>query len=320
MIMRRSFTQMACAILFCLLTFCYLYCYQADILVVTQFMASGGQTHYAPFLGAVLITATLQILQAAVQFFAKLQRRTYALTYAPSLLVLTMLTDISPHVRQHIDFGVWWLTGPLALIAIILALIQAHRYQPYEPEERKTGIISQLLWINLGTLCLMFLFVNLLSNSDRYFHQRVHMEYLIDQRRYREALSVAERMERTDSVTSMMTIYASARCGQLTDSLFHYKLVGGSGVMRPSPLIHAMLMPDSILNQVTRQSAHYQLTGFLLDRDLQTFCAYLPLYYRTNEPMPRYYAEAWQLHHDLQAGIRPKGYRKGSYTYYYMNR
>ena len=47
-------------------------------------------------------------------------------------------------------------------------------------------------------------------------------------------------------------------------------------------------------------------------------CAYLPLYYKTNAPMPRYYAEAWQLYHQLRAGMRPMRYEKGSYTYYYM--
>ena len=46
MLMRRSFEQVVCAVVFCVLTFCYLYNYQADVLVVTQFLASGGQTHY----------------------------------------------------------------------------------------------------------------------------------------------------------------------------------------------------------------------------------------------------------------------------------
>ena len=116
----------------------------------------------------------------------------------------------------------------------------------------------------------------------------------------------------------MLTIYSVARTGHLTDSLFHYRLVGEGKVMRPSPQVHSLLTPDSILNRVTSKSANYQLMGFLLDRDLPTFCAYLPLYYKTNEPMPRYYAEAWQLYHQLRAGMRPKRYEKGSYTYYYM--
>ncbi len=318
MLMRRSFEQVVCAVVFCVLTFCYLYNYQADVLVVTQFLASGGQTHYAPFLGAVIITSVLLLLQVVVQFFARLRRRSYAFTYAPSLLLLAWLTGIRSDVTTQVDFGSWWLAIPFLLLVIVPAIIQAMRYQPYEPDERRQGFLSQLLWINLGTLALMFLFVGILSNNDREFHKRARMEYLVDQRRYREALVMAQRLERPDSVSSMLTIYSVARTGHLTDSLFHYRLVGEGKVMRPSPQVHSLLTPDSILNRVTNKSANYQLMGFLLDRDLPTFCAYLPLYYKTNEPMPRYYAEAWQLYHQLRSGMRPKRYEKGSYTYYYM--
>ncbi len=318
--MRRSFLQVLCAVVFSVLTFCYLYCYQADILVVTQFLASGGKTHYEPFIGALIITLVLLLLQVTVQFFARLHRRCYALTYAPSLLLLAWLTGISPDVTVRADFGSWWLAVPFLLFIIVPAIIQAVRYQPYEPEERRVGAFSQLYWINLGTLALMFLFVGLLGNSDREFHKRARMEYLIDQRCYRKALVVAQSLERPDSVTSMLTIYAVARTGHLTDSLFYYRLVGEGKVMRPSPQVHSLLTPDSILNHVTSKSANYQLMGFLLNRDLPTFCAYLPLYYKTNGPMPRYYAEAWRLYHQLRAGQRPKRYAKGSYTHYYLER
>ena len=260
----------------------------------------------------------LLLLQVVVQFFARLRRRSYALTYAPSLLLLAWLTGIRSDVTTQVDFGSWWLAIPFLLLVIVSAIIQAMRYQPYEPDERRQGFLSQLLWINLGTLALMFLFVGFLSNNDREFHKRARMEYLVDQRRYREALVMAQRLERPDSVSSMLTIYSVARTGHLTDSLFHYRLVGEGKVMRPSPQVHSLLTPDSILNRVTSKSANYQLMGFLLDRDLPTFCAYLPLYYKTNAPMPRYYAEAWQLYHQLRAGMRPKRYEKGSYTYYYM--
>ena len=316
--MRRSFVQVVCALVFCALTFCYVYCFQSGVLVVTQFLASGGQTHYAPFLGAVIITLVLQLLQVVVQFFCRLHRRTYALTYAPSLLLLAWLTGISPEVTTQVDFGAWWLAIPVLLLVVVPVLIQAVRYQPYEPEERRVGPLSQLLWINVGTLVLMFLLVGLLGNGDREFHKRARMEYLVDQRRYREALDMAQRLEHPDSVSSMLTIYSVARCGHLTDSLFHYRLVGEGKVMRPSPQVHSLLTPDSILNRVTSKSANYQLMGFLLNRDLPTFAAYLPLYYKTNGPMPRYYAEAWHLYHLLRAGKRPKHYKKGSYTYYYL--
>lgn len=295
--MRRSFEQVVCAVVFCVLTFCYLYNYQADVLVVTQFLASGGQTHYAPFLGAVIITSVLLFLQVVVQFFARLRRRSYALTYAPSLLLLAWLTGIRSDVTTQVDFGSWWLAIPFLLLVIVPAIIQAMRYQPYEPDERRQGFLSQLLWINLGTLALMFLFVGFLSNNDREFHKRARMEYLVDQRRYREALVMAQRLERPDSVSSMLTIYSVARTGHLTDSLFHYRLVGEGKVMRPSPQVHSLLTPRLHTQPRHQQERQLSVDGLfarprpadflrLSAAVLQDQCAYAALLCRGMAALP----------------------------------
>ena len=49
-------TRVMCTFVFTLFCFYYLYCYQADLLTVTQHILSKGQTHYNHFVGAVLIT------------------------------------------------------------------------------------------------------------------------------------------------------------------------------------------------------------------------------------------------------------------------
>ena len=62
----NKLVKVICAILFCVFTFSYLFFYQADILRVTQHIASGGQTFYVPWLGGVLITIFLQLLQVGL--------------------------------------------------------------------------------------------------------------------------------------------------------------------------------------------------------------------------------------------------------------
>lgn len=47
----NKLVKVICAILFCVFTFSYLFFYQADILRVTQHIASGGQTFYVPWVG-----------------------------------------------------------------------------------------------------------------------------------------------------------------------------------------------------------------------------------------------------------------------------
>ncbi len=317
--MNKSLTQLILALFFSLFSFCYLYCYQPEVMVVTQFLASGGQTHYVPLVGAILITLVLQLLQMFIQHCVQIRKRTMALTYLPSALLLALVTSIRSDVSQQLSMKGWTWTLPILMIVAVYIIYQAKRYQAYEPEERKQSVLSQIFWINVGELMLIVLLVGLLGNSDKEFHQKAKMEYLIDQRQYTEALQVAAQMQRADSVTSMMTIYALARKQKLADSLFCYRLVGGADVMRPSATVHSLLMPDSILIKVTRQSANYQLCGCLLNRDLKRFAHYLPMCYRTNEPMPRYYVEAWSLYHEIQQGRTPKPpYKQNTYALYYF--
>lgn len=317
--MNKSFTQLILALFFSLFSFCYLYCYQPDVMVVTQFLASGGQTHYVPLVGAILITLVLQLLQMFVQRCVQIRKRTIALTYLPSALLLALVTSLRSDVSQQLLMKGWTWTFPLLLVIAFYMIYQVKRYQAYEPEERKQSILSQIFWINIGELMLILLFVGLLGNSDKQFHQKAKMEHLIDNQQYAEALQVSAQMQHPDSVTSMMTIYALARRQKLGDSLFCYRLVGKADVMRPSATVHSLLMPDSLLIKVTRKSANYQLCACLLNRDLKRFAHYLPMYYRTNEPMPRYYVEAWNLYHDIQQGRTPKPlYKQQSYALYYF--
>ena len=89
------------------------------------------------------------------------------------------------------------------------------RYEPYEPELRNVGFASQLLWINLGIMNLLFLMVGLYSNSDRIFHEKMKIEALMLNRQYNSALRNIQRMQNVDSATTMLTIYCVAREGHL---------------------------------------------------------------------------------------------------------
>lgn len=313
-----KFMRISCAIVFCVFTFYYLYFYQADILVLTQHLASNGQTHYVPWLGAILITLVLQLCQIGVNSLLKLSKRGYALTYFPSVLLLTILTVISSDVTTSITFGVWAWLAPLLLILYVVLVLYVRRYEPYEPEVRGVGFISQLLWINLGTMFAFFLFVGMFSNSDKHFHEKVKVEVLVHNHKYRNALRTIQQMQTVDFSTTMLTIYSVARIGHLSDSLYEYRLVGGSNVLRPGK-VHSLLLPDSVINKATKNSIHYQLTGFLLDRNLPKFTRFVTKYYPVDSIRPRYYAEAYKLHTLLSKGLTPKPpYAKGSYTHYYF--
>ena len=99
--------KVICAILFILFSFGFLYCYQADLIAMAQHVLSEGKTHYDKMVGAVLITGVLWLLQLGLQSMAAIPKRFYAVTFFPSLLILAVLTDISPDIDQGFSFGAW---------------------------------------------------------------------------------------------------------------------------------------------------------------------------------------------------------------------
>ena len=232
---------------------------------------------------------------------------------------MTIVSDIRP-TATGVTLGSWLWIAPLLLILYAIIVIITKRFEPYESELRSFGIFSQLTWMSLAIFLSFFLFTGLFSNTDKYYHQRAKVEALIDKRDYAGALQVVKTMPHTDSVTSMLTVYAVARRGHLADSLFYYPLVGEGRVLRPGR-VHSWLQPDSVLLKVTRTSANYQLIGFLLDRNLHDFARYLPQYYPVDSLRPRYYKEAYDLYVLRQKRLTPdKPYKKGSYTAYYFSK
>ena len=79
----QKFIHIVCSVLFFLFTFSYLFFFQADVMTVTQHLASVGQTFYNPLLGAILITIVLKLLQIGVSSLVRLTKRGYALNLFP---------------------------------------------------------------------------------------------------------------------------------------------------------------------------------------------------------------------------------------------
>ena len=101
---KRSSTakmQIACAIIFITFTYVYLAFYQADVLAVAQHVFSGGLTNYSYTLAPLLITLVLYLLQVGVYAVTRVKRRFHGLTYFPSFLILTMITDIPVDIDRY---------------------------------------------------------------------------------------------------------------------------------------------------------------------------------------------------------------------------
>ena len=120
----------------------------------------------------------LLLIQILVYAITGLYKRTHALTYFPSALLLLFLTSIPSDIGNEICLGAWVYVFPLALIVFGFGTIFLKRFQRWEPEVRYFGVSSQLIWINLGILLLLLLMVGCLSNSDEAFASLEHFAHV----------------------------------------------------------------------------------------------------------------------------------------------
>lgn len=316
-----------CAILFLVFTFVYLHCYQADILAVTQHELSDGRTHYSNLIGAVLITAALFLLQIGVYSLTGLRRRAHALTYFPSLLILTVLTAATEGADGRLTFGAWGIALPLLLVAYAALVYAIKQVLPYEPNFNARGLFSRLMWINVLTMVAQFLFVGLFSNHNDVFHYRMRMEQCLANKDYAGVLEAGKKSLARDSSMTMMRAYALSKEGKLAEKLFEYPITGGSKSLLPDNRSVKLLMyneafiynylgiklkqptaPMAYLDFIFRHhvakqpAADYLLCAYLLDKNLDAFARNIGRFYPLNgKQLPKHYREALTLYTHLRS-------------------
>ncbi len=317
--------RLVCAIFFILFTLLYLNKYQPDILTVTQHVLSHGATHYNNVVGTVLITLVLWLVQVAIYAGTRLNHRAHALTYLPSMLLLAILTDVSPNLTTGNYLGVWVWLFPLLMIAYACAVWFFKQLEPMEPAKLSVGIFSRLTWVNLLQLTVIALVVCSIGCSDAVFHSRMRMESDMMKGDYHAAAGVGKNVTKVDSSLSMLRIVALTKDHALCERLFEYPLVGGSDAMLPNETsVKLMMLPeDSIYatfgivfkqkvkpltylkyvnksKYANKDSKEWLLCAFLLDCDLDRFVETLPQYYKVDQSLPKSFREALVLYNHLR--------------------
>lgn len=320
-----SFIRVLCTFYFSLFTFFYLFFYQADLLTAMQHTLSHGKTHYDHFIGAVLITIVLLVVQVAVSRLCRQLRLLWALTYLPSALLLAMLTDASlSQSSGQLQFGGMVYAAPVVLALYALLLRIGHVSGFFVSVSQYTSALTRSVWTNVLVMSLLLLSVCLCDNSDKTLHVRLHMEQCLTDGNCDEALATARRYALADPNVTMLSAYALSKKGELGEHLFEYCPTGGAGSLMPDPGRHIMfeLYPDSLFyahlgtrylqtmparKYLDYQRRHgrlkgnlvdYQLCARLLDRDLDGFARDISTFYEVNDSaaLPRHYREALTLY------------------------
>lgn len=312
--------RMTCAVLFLIFTFLYLYDYQADILAVTQHVLSHGQTNYNRLVGALLITVVLWMVQIGVYAGTRLKGYTHALTYFPSLLLLGILTDITPNIGRESYIGHWWWLFPLLMVVYAGTVWLCKQFESVR-EQMGGGNVLRHVWINLFTLTAFCLMTCSIGCNDYLLHYRMRMENEMRTARYDEALQVGVKETKTDSSLTLLRVWALSYKRQLGERLFEYPLVGRSASMLPNDRsVRLLMLPETTLyrhlgayvkgcespmdylvklhaiGRATPAAHDWLLCAYLLEGNMDAFANALPRYYDLKKPLPKHYREALTLY------------------------
>lgn len=306
------------AIVFCLFSFLYIYCYQTPTLAYEQHVLSGGITVYYPLISAIIITIVCQVLQLTVYGFTKLHGASHALTYVPSMLLLAFLTCGRPDGNGGLQTGMWiWFVPVLLLIYFCLIKVVKQWLSIATPPA--PWLFSQQLTLNLLTMVAMMLFVLNVGNGDELFHRQIRAEKLLKEWRYTELAKEGQGRsllaqltentffenehntisEQTDSTLTLLRFIAMDKLGTLADSAFTQPVVGGTASLMKLENIHPLLFDIKFLKR--RKSFDYKLCAILADRDLDLFAKELSRRVNVNDStardsLPRHYREALILY------------------------
>lgn len=319
--------KITCAIVFVLFTFVYLYFFQADLLYMIQHVLSGGATHYNRTIGSFIIIIVLYLVQVATRKVGGLGEKLYALTFFPSLVLLTILTNVDSNFSKVPFNGMWlWFMLLLLIAYYVISLFLKFSGEASKPGASSLTIIGTF-WKNLLCFACMFIAVCLCANSDKTFHYRLRVERLLGSDSYTKALGVGEDSDDTDLSLTMLRIYALSKTKQLGERLFEYPLVGGSKALLPDGKnVRCLSYPESIIFKslsirkkgvmtpmeyllyiqrhglAMKPVTDYILCGYLLDKNLDGFVNEIRQKYNLESPaLPKHYKEALTLYTHLRA-------------------
>ncbi len=317
--------RLACATVFLLFSFCWLYFFQSDLLMMAQHVLSDGLTHYNPLVGAVIITIVLYLLQILVFGITRLNKRSHALTYLPSMLLLASISSFSLHGDSELAFS-FSLWVPILIIFVWILIVLVARLAQEVENDDDYRLFSRPMWINMLIMSVMIMCVSWIGNTNAVLHYRMAAERSLLEGDTEYALKAGRKSLESDESLLMLRMYALTRQGKLGDCLFNYPVTGTSAHILPTDSSSLFLMypvdslykyigarpakpmtPMRYLQLVQHKSSEpdkvvgdYILCGYLIDRQIDLFAKNVGKYYQLNDSLPKHYGEALTLYSHLR--------------------
>lgn len=292
--------RMMCAIVFLTFTFLFVYRYQAPTLEYVQHVLSGGQTHYAPLIGGIIITAVAQLLQSIVYRFLRLSNASYSLTYVPSMLLLILLTDIIPYEHGG-GFSVGTFYYFLPLVLLVYAILLRLAKQWIRVEKKGDSILSsEVIVANLLTMVITMGSTLALANGNQHFMSVIRANDALTNADYETIIKETDKVSMADTTLTTYRCIALDRRNSIGDSLFHAPVTGSLETLTNMKGVYPLTATPKVLKR-TYYSPAYLLSGLLLERDIDRFARNVKHFYTINDSLPQHFKEALVLYQHLRS-------------------
>lgn len=227
--------KVASAIVFLVFVFCYIYCFQTDLLAFAQHVWSGGKTHWNGIVGASVITLILFLIHVALNAVNILPNRLHSLTYLPSFLLLAALTSIDPQScvgAPLLGVSTWICCALFVLSVIFIKLING--YESFESVGESTSLLSHVSLCNFFLMVLMMMITMGIGNTDRKLHLRLAAERFVSEKKYDDVLRMVKKGDGTDRTMTMFCALALSKNNTLGEKFFEYPNCKTSRALLPT--------------------------------------------------------------------------------------
>lgn len=220
---KNKVVRRACAILFLLFTFAYLYFLQGEVLALEQHVFSDGVTSYSLLLGAIIIPIVLLLVEWLTAYLAKLPARFHAWSYLPSMALLAFICDIDAETLRQSDWHRWLWLAPLCA-AVLVGLTGLFRELGREESDRPADR-SKRASVLASNFCILFVLILVAASIPRttaaYLYE-LKTERLVAEGRYEDALRVGQRSRETTRRLTELRMYALSQTDSLPERIFCY--------------------------------------------------------------------------------------------------
>lgn len=322
----QSVVALFCATLFALFSFFFVAKFQAPLLELFYDHVSTGKLQYNAYVVGGIVALVLTLFALWLNRYAGFRREWTALSYLPSVLLLSFISDIDRSLYTgEYNYAKWIIVFSVGIFAYASFSFVLRRIL-FAKIKNIAMSANRILWRNLQIFVILFCLVGFLANSEEDFKREALVASYHKKGDVGKALNVGYLSRVASPHLTAQRAYIMAQNNLLGEKLFEYPQPYASEGLLPakeriSPFVadsvYSMLgvVPNEgekaidVLKRAASPELHnaaakeYFLSALLLDRRIVEFVNAVKDYYPETDAcdLPKHYQEAIMLFESIDS-------------------